>query len=57
MEVLDNVGLGGKYMKVVRKRGGRRYGCYEVLIDALGIHIVESIVGVASNLQGCVRAD
>ena len=57
MEVLDTVGLGGKYMEVVRKRGGRRYGCYEGLIDALEVHIVEYAVGVASALQGSVRAD
>ena len=27
MEVMDNVGLGGKCMDVVRKRGGRKCGC------------------------------
>ena len=57
MEVLDNVGLGGKCVDVVRKRGGRRYGCYGGLIGALEVHVVESVVGVASALQGGGRAD
>ena len=44
-------------MDVVRKRGGRRYGCYGGLIGALEVHVVESGVGVARALQGSDRAD
>ena len=50
MEVLDNVGLGGKCVNVVRKRGGWRYGCCGGLIGVLDVHVVESVVGVASAL-------
>ena len=57
MEVLDNFGLGVKCVDVVRKWVGWRYGCYEGLIGALEVHIVESIVGVTSALQGGGRAD
>ena len=57
MEVLDNVGLGGKCVGVVIKQGGQRYGCYGGLIGALEVHVVESVVGVASSLQGGSRAD
>ena len=51
MEVLDNVGLGGKCLYVVRKWGGRRYGCHGGLIGALEVHVVESVGGVTSALQ------
>ena len=44
-------------MKVVRKRGGRRNGCCGGLIVTLEDHVVESVVGVASALQGGVQAD
>ena len=57
MEVLDDVGLGGKCVDVVRTRGGQRYGCHRGLIGALEVHVVESVVGVASALQGGGRAD
>ena len=57
MEVIENVGLGGKCVDVVRKRGGRRCGCYGRLIGALEVHVVESVIGVASDLQGGGRAD
>ena len=52
MEVLQNVGLGGNCVEIGRKRGGRRYGCYGGLIGALEVHVVESVVGVLSALQG-----
>ena len=54
---MDNVGLGGKYVEVVRKWGGRRCGCYSGLIGALEVHVVESVVGVTSDLQGGGRDD
>ena len=60
MEVLENIGLGGKCVDVDRKRGvqgGRRCGCYGGLIGTLEVHVVESVVGVASALQGGGRAD
>ena len=57
MEVPENVVLGGKCVDIVRKRGGLRYGCYGGLICALEVHVVESIVGVASSLQGGGRSD
>ena len=57
MEVLDNVGLGGKCVDIVRKRGGRRDGCRGGLIGALEVHVVESVGGVASALQGGGRDD
>ena len=57
MLVLDNVGLGGKCMDVVRKRGGQRYGCRRGLLGTLEVHVVESVGGFASALQGGVRAD
>ena len=57
MELLDNVVLGRKCVDVVRKRGGRRYGCYGGLIGALEVHVVESVVGVAIALQCGGRAD
>ena len=44
-------------MDVVRKRGGERYGCCGGLIGAFEVHVVESVVGVASALQGGGRAD
>ena len=57
MEVLDNVGLGGNYVDVVRKRGGRRDGCRGGLIGALEVRVVESVGDVASALQGGGWAD
>ena len=57
MEVLDIVGLGGKCVDVVRKRGGRRDGCCGVLIGALEVYVVESIVGFVSALQCGGRSD
>ena len=57
MEVLENVVLGGKFVDVVRKRVGRRDGCRGGLIGALEVHVVESVGGVASALQGGGRAD
>ena len=57
MEVLKNFGIGGKCVDIVRKRGGRRYGCCGGLIDALEVHVVESVGGVASALQGGDRDD
>ena len=57
MEVLDNVGLGGKCVDVVRKREGSRDGCRGELIGALEVHVVESVGCVASALQGGDRAD
>ena len=56
MEVLDNFGLGGNCVDVFRKWGGCRYGCYGVLIGASEVHVVESVVGVVSALQGGGRA-
>ena len=57
MEVLDNVGLGGNWVDVVRNRGGQRYGFYGGLLGALEVHVVESIGGVTSALQGGGTAD
>ena len=57
MEVLDNVGIGGKCVDVVRKWGGRRYGCRMGLIGALEVHVVQYVGDVASALQGGGRAD
>ena len=57
MEVLEDVGLGGKCVDVVRKRGGRMYGCYGWLVGTLEVHVVESVVGVVGALQGGGRAD
>ena len=57
MEVLDNVGLGGKCVDVFRNRGGRRDGCHGGLLGALEVHVVESVGGVTSALQGGGRAD
>ena len=57
MEVLDNDGLGGKCLDVVRKRGEWRYGCCRGLIGAIKVHVVDSVVGVASALQDGGRAD
>ena len=50
-------GSGGNCVDVVRKRGGQRYGCSGGLIGALEVHVVESVVGVASALQGGGRAE
>ena len=57
MEVLENVGLGGKCVDVVRKRGGQKYECRGMLIGALEVHVVEYVGGVASALQGGGWAD
>ena len=48
MEVLNNVGLGGKCLEVVRNQGGPRDGCHRGLIGALEVHVVESVGGVTS---------
>ena len=57
MEVLDNVRLGEKCVDFVRKRGGRRDGCRGGLIGAFEVHAVESVGGVASDIQGGGWAD
>ena len=57
MEVLDNVGFGGKCVDVVREQGVRRYGQYGCLIGALELHVVESVVGVAPALPDGRRVD
>ena len=57
MEVLDNVRIGGKCVDVVRNRGGLRDGCHGELLVSLEVHVVESIGGVSSALQGGGRAD
>ena len=57
MEVLDNIGLGGKCVDVVRKWGGRRDWCHGGFIGALEVHVVESAGGVVSALQGGGRAE
>ena len=57
MEVLNNVVLGGKCVEVVRKLGGRRYGCCGGFIGALEVHVLEFVGGGVSSLQGGGRAD
>ena len=57
MEVLYNFRLGGKCVDVVVKRGGRRDRCCRGLIGALGVHVIESVGGVAISIQGGGRAD
>ena len=57
MEVLDNVRIGGKCVDVVRNRGGLRDGCHGELLVSLEVHVVESIGGVSSALQGGGRDD
>ena len=52
MEVLENFGLGGKCVDVVRNQGGQRDVCHGGFLGALELHVVESVGGVASALQG-----
>ena len=57
MEVLENVGLGGKCVDVVRKRGGWRDGSCRGLLGLLEVHLVEPVGGVTSALQGDDQAE
>ena len=57
IEIMDNVGLGEKCVDVVRNQGGRRNGCHGGLLSALEVHVVDSVGGVASALQGDSHAD
>ena len=56
MEVLVNVIPGKKCVDVVRSRGDWRDGYQGGLLDALEVHVIESVGGVASDLQGGGRA-